>query len=342
VPEPAAGAIRCPGCGAEIAPALLTCPACRRLTHAERLTELAAAAEAASLAGQAAEALGLWRSALELLPQDAAQAEAVRSRIDALSRQVETAPRRGLGALPKWLAPLGVAGLLLWKFKFALAFVLTKGKLLLLGLTKSSTFFSMLLALGAYWSLWGWKFALGFVLMIYVHEMGHVSALRSLGIKASAPMFVPGLGAFVRLKQYPASPREDARVGLAGPVWGLGAALATWGLYLATGQAIFAGIAHAGAVVNLFNLIPVWQLDGSRGMRALARRDRAVIAVLVAAAFFVTAEGLLLLLALAAAWRAFERSAPETSDRRSLVEFALLILALGVLCAIEIPGVTPG
>jgi Zn-dependent protease len=178
--------------------------------------------------------------------------------------------------------------------------------------------------------------------MIYVHEMGHVSALRSLGIKASAPMFVPGLGAFVRLKQYPASPREDARVGLAGPVWGLGAALATWGLYLATGQAILAGIAHAGAVVNLFNLIPVWQLDGSRGMRALARRERGLIAVLVAAAFFVTAEGLLLLLALAAAWRAFERSAPETSDRRSLVEFALLILALGLLCAIEIPGVTPG
>src|SRR3989454_12639768 len=81
----------------------------------------------------------------------------------------------------------------------------------------------MLLSAGVYWAAWGWKFALGVVLSIYVHEMGHVQALQRYGIKATAPMFIPGVGAVVRLKQYPASPREDARVGLAGPLGGLGA-----------------------------------------------------------------------------------------------------------------------
>ncbi len=331
---------RCEGCGIELSPALLACPACGRLVHAEKLRGLAADADGASAAGRTADAVAAWRSALELLPPGASQAEGVRARVEQLSKQLEGAPRAGMGKLPKWLAPLGGLGLLLWKFKFVLGFVLTKGKLLLLGLTKGSTFFSMLLALGVYWTLWGWKFALGFVVMIYIHEMGHVAALRQLGIKASAPMFIPGLGAFIRLKQYPASPREDARVGLAGPIWGLAAAFLAYALYLITEHGVFAGLAHAGALINLFNLIPVWQLDGGRGMRALAQRERWGLAALVAVAFFVTEEGMLLLLGLAVVWRAFEKAAPAESDRRAFLEFAGLIVALAVLCEIEVPGIT--
>ena len=74
-------------------------------------------------------------------------------------------------------------------------FLLTKGKLLLFGLSKGTTFLSMLAALGVYWTLWGWKFALGFVLSIYVHEMGHVAAMKRFGLAATAPMFIPGFGA---------------------------------------------------------------------------------------------------------------------------------------------------
>jgi Zn-dependent protease len=334
--------IRCPGCATEVAPTLLACPACNRLVHSARLTELAASAEGAAAEGRFADALSDWRSALELLPASAPQADVIRGRVDALSRRVGSVPDRGRGALPRWLAPLGLIGLLLWKFKFALVFVLTKGKLLLLGLTKSSTFFSMLLAMGVYWTLWGWKFAVGFVLMIYVHEIGHVSALRALGIPASAPMFVPGLGAFVRMKQYPASPREDARVGLAGPVWGLGASLVCLALWALFDQPLFAGLAHAGAVVNLFNLIPVWQLDGSRGMRALARRERALLAAGTAAAYLLTGEGLMLLVALAAAWRAFERGGPERSDARAFAEFAVVLAAFAALTELRIPGLSQG
>ena len=330
----------CQGCGAEVAPALLACPVCGRLTHAEKLRELAATAEESTRAGRIAAAVGAWRAALTLLPGGAPQIAPIRERIDGLSKQLEDAPGARVGPPPRWLASLGAVGLLIWKFKFFLTLLLTKGKLLLLGLTKGSTLFSMVLALGVYWSLWGWKFALGFILMIYVHEMGHVAALRRLGIAASAPMFVPGLGAFVRMKDYPASAREDARVGLAGPIWGLAASLAAYGLYLATGQAVLAGIAHAGALVNLFNLIPIWQLDGGRGMRALARRERWLLTALLAAGFFLTSDGMLLLVGLATAWRALEKTAPTVSDRRAFFEFAVLISVLAALSEIQVPGLT--
>ena len=71
-----------------------------------------------------------------------------------------------------------------------------KAKALLLGLTKGTTLLTMLLSLGVYWSMWGWPLRLGLVLSIYVHEMGHVIALARYGFRATAPMFIPGLGAW--------------------------------------------------------------------------------------------------------------------------------------------------
>src|SRR6185369_768538 len=109
------------------------------------------------------------------------------------------------------------------KFKWAVLLLLGKGKLLLVGLTQAKTLLSIAIALGVYTMAYGWKFALGLIASLYVHEMGHVAWLRRYGIPASAPMFVPGLGAFVRLKSHPPTPAQDARVGLAGPVWGAAA-----------------------------------------------------------------------------------------------------------------------
>jgi hypothetical protein len=224
--ESVLSAARCPSCASELAPSLLACPGCRRLTRGAELSELAAAAERATQAGELSNALASWRRALELLPADTAQAATIRARLAVLSQRVDAEPPRAKSTLPRWLASFGALGLLLWKFKFAAAIVLTKGKLLLLGLTKSSTLFSMLLSLGVYWTVWGWRFAAGIVALLYVHEMGHVAALHRLGIRASVPMFIPGLGAYVRMNQHPANAREDARVGLAGPRWGLGAVIA--------------------------------------------------------------------------------------------------------------------
>lgn len=330
---------RCEGCGSELAPRLLTCPSCRKLVHGARLKQLAADAEVASSRGAPAEALVLWREALELLPPGTGQHAQVTARVTALSQEVDArglsvpiaeAERKRSG-MPKVLAGMGAVGLTLWKFKFVLALLLGKGKLLLLGLTQASTLFSMLLALGVYWTAWGWRFALGLVACIYVHEMGHVASLRRFGMKASAPMFIPGLGAFVRLKQSPVDGREDARVGLAGPIWGSAAAVVVLVAALVTGWKALGAIAHAAAWLNLFNLLPLWSLDGGRGFRALARKQRWMAAAVLGATWFLTGENLFLLIGLAAVFQASMASAPEEGDARTLVEYSALVAGLGAL-----------
>ena len=141
-------------------------------------------------------------------------------------------------------------------------------------------------------------------------------------------MVSPGFGAFVRLKAYPASAGEDARVGLAGPLWGLGAALACMGIGVITDSGLFTALAKVGAWINVFNLIPVWQLDGSRGFRALTRHHRILIAALAGLLWFWTSETMLIIVALVAVWRCFTKDAPEQPDNVVFFQFAGLLGAL--------------
>ncbi len=336
----------CPGCGTGVSPSRLSCPACQRLLHREELEALSREAGRAREAGEVEPEIAAWRRALELLPPESKQHASLLGRVGELSRRLEegsaATPAAGAAAPAgtarggwRW-AGLGAAGVLAWKLKAVVAFLLIKGKLLLLGLTKSGTTLSMLFAFGVYWAALGWRFAAGLIVSIYIHEIGHVSALRQLGIPASAPMFIPGVGAFVRLKQYPVDAREDARVGLAGPLWGLVAAIATALVYLATDAPIWGAIARFGAWINLFNLLPVWQLDGSRGFRALSRIQRWGVTLTLGAAWYLTGEGLLALVGLAAALRAWGGDAPEEGDRRAFIEFLGLVLALAGLCVIPV------
>jgi Zn-dependent protease len=149
----------------------------------------------------------------------------------------------------------------------------TKLKALLILLPKLKLFTtsaSMLVSVGAYALIWGWRFGLGFVLLLLVHEMGHVIQLRREGIRASAPMFIPFMGALVAMKELPKDAAAEARVGLAGPVLGSLAALVPLGLYAATGDELFKALAFVGFFLNLFNLLPVLPLDGGRAMAALS------------------------------------------------------------------------
>ena len=319
----------------------LDCPACRRLTHQRRLEELAAEAERASASGRTEAALAAWREALTLLPPASRQYESISNSLSRLSQRIDRGGRAAQGSSWRVAAgTLGAAGVLAWKGKVVLLAVASKAKLLLAGLGNSGTVFSMLLSLGVYWTAFGWWFALGLVVSLYVHEIGHVAALRRYGIPASAPMFVPGIGAFVRMKQYPADAREDARVGLAGPVWGLGAAVVSYAAFLATGAPILAAIARVGAWLNLFNLLPFWQLDGGRGFRVLSRSQRIAVVVAMLTAWWGTGEGSLLLLAVVGGVQAVGTGQPSDGDWRCCVEFVQLVVVLAALAAVGVPGTT--
>lgn len=333
---------RCPQCGTEIAPGLLACPACQRLVHADELQRLADEAERSVQAGDVRTALQTWRRALELLPPDSRQFTAVSQKLGALSLRADAGPATAPAhpRQPAWVRRAGVPAaiaLFLWKFKVLLGFILTKGKLLLLGLTKGTTFLSMLLSVGVYWTAWGWRFAVGVVASIYVHEMGHVAMLRRFGIPATAPMFIPGFGALIRARFYPHEPIAEARVGLAGPIWGLAAAVVAYLLHFATGAPFWAALARFGAWINLFNLLPVWQLDGGHGFKALSRRQRWIAAAVLGGMWFLTAEGLALVLAVVALWRAWGTEAPEQGDARTLWEYCALVVVLGALTRIPVP-----
>ena len=165
----------------------------------------------------------------------------------------------------KLLAPLGALALLLLKFGAklkALIFLLPKIKVF-------TTSASMLVSVAAYSLIWGWRFAAGFVALIFVHEMGHVLQLRREGIKASAPMFIPFMGAVIWAKSLGEDAAAEARVGLAGPVIGSLGAAALIPVANATGNDLFTALAFTGFFLNLFNLLPVLPLDGGRAMAAL-------------------------------------------------------------------------
>ena len=304
--------------------------------NAASLTDLAARAEAAAAGGDVQTALAAWRSSLELLPPDSRQSASVAQKIASLAAMVE-----GSSGAPaevptsgrwKWLAAIGPAGLLIWKFKFLVVALLTKGKFLLLGLTKAGTLASMFASVGLYWTQWGLWFALGLVISIYVHEMGHVAAIRRYGIAATAPMFIPGFGALIRLKQAPVTPRENARIGLAGPVWGLGAAVAAAICAQVGGGPMFRAIAHTGAWINILNLAPVWQLDGSRGFASLTRLHRWIATAALGVAWILTRDGAVLLVLLVAIGRTVLDRADPPQDRGALALFVFVTLALAVMC----------
>jgi Zn-dependent protease len=319
-----------------VAAALLSCPSCGWLRFSHGLKQLAADAEEHERAGRFSEALVAWRSALDLLPRNSRQYATIEARIADLGRQGPAKTEQQ----PAWTRRAGVLGaiaLFLWKFKIVIAFLLTKGKLLLLGFTKAGTLFSMLLSLGVYWQAFGWKWAFGVVASIYIHEMGHVAMLRQYGIPATAPMFLPGVGAVIRSRFYPKDVIAQARVGLAGPMWGLAAALICYLVFVLTGLQAWGALAEIGAWINLFNLTPVWQLDGAHGFKALSRQQRWVAAAAVAGAWVISTKGLLVLLLIFAVIAALRRDAPADPDRRTLLEYVILIAALTALASLRVP-----
>jgi Zn-dependent protease len=139
------------------------------------------------------------------------------------------------------------------------------------------------------------------------------------------------------LKQELIDPKQDARVGLAGPVWGLGAALFCAGVYGLTHAPIWAALAKIGGFINLFNLMPFWQLDGGRAFRSLTRTQRWLAVAAMAAAWAVTDEGLMLLLMAVGAYKAAFDKPSKDRDDPVLLHYALLVVILASLSTINVP-----
>jgi len=297
------------------------------LVHAAALEALAQEARTQET-GSPAAAAELWRKALILLPPESKQAEAIRDRVASLGAAARLAGDPAQKPVPGWLKRFGTLGV-------AVAVSFSKLKFLLLGLRKFKTLLTMLASMGLYWSWFGWPFAVGFVLGIYVHEMGHVWALHRFGLRASAPMFIPGFGAFVSLYDSPANVGQDARIGLGGPLWGAAAAI-TFLLptLLVPGAALWMALARATALINLFNLTPIWTLDGGRALRALDRQQRIYLGMLLVALWLVTGEGIFLLLIAGTSYRIFWNKDYATEpDWTMFLQFAMLAALFGAMMA---------
>ena len=231
----------------------------------------------------------------------------------------------------------------------ALAVLLGKFKAVLLLLPKLkvlSTSATMLVSVSAYALIWGWTFAVGFVLLLFVHEMGHVVQLRREGIKATAPLFIPFMGAFVGMKQMPQNAAAEARVGLAGPILGSLAALVPFAIWKATGNTFWEALAFTGFFLNLFNLLPVLPLDGGRAMAALSPWMWFVgFGLLVAATFAFPNPIMILILLLGGMetlrrWRGRKSAESQAYHRvsrsqRALVAVVYVVLAVGLAIGMD-------
>lgn len=230
-------------------------------------------------------------------------------------------------------------GLLLAKFG-------AKAKVILFALPKLKLFTtsaSMLVSIAAYQLIFGWPFAVGFVLLLLLHELGHVIQLRREGIQASAPMFIPFLGAVISAKSLGNDAAAEARVGLAGPILGTLATLIPLGLWLATGEDFWRALAYIGFFLNLFNLLPVLPLDGGRAMAALSPWVWfAGFAGLIALTFFFPNPILLLVLLFGGfeSWRRWTaRKTPESQafhDIPTRTRFAVAVVYLGLAALLAV------
>ena len=232
--------------------------------------------------------------------------------------------------LRKLWAPLAAVGFLLWKLKFVFAAIFKFKLFTVAG--------SMLVSIAAYALLWGWKFAVGFVLLLLVHELGHVGEAKRQGLPVSAPMFIPFLGALIMLRELPEDAWNEAKVAIAGPiVGGLGAA-AVWGVGEALDSELLVALAFTGFFLNLFNLAPISPLDGGRIVAAIHPGLWLVgLAVLLGLTILAPNPILILILVLGGleSWRRWRlRGRPESETyyrvsrrRRFVTGIAYVVLA---------------
>lgn len=159
---------------------------------------------------------------------------------------------------------------------------------------------TMLVSMVVYSWVFGWRYAVGFVLLIFVHEMGHYVAARQRGLNVGAPTFIPFVGAWIALKEAPHDVETEAYIGFAGPLAGTAAALACYFLARETDSRLLLALAYSGCMLNLFNLIPISPLDGGRITAIISPKVWLAGVPLLAALFFYSPSPMLILVAVLA------------------------------------------
>ncbi len=246
--------------------------------------------------------------------------------------------------LRRLLAPIGVALVVIIKFAGKLKFIVLPALKFFPVLLKTGG--TMVLSVWLYALSWGIWFALGFVLLLFVHECGHLLAAKRVGLNVGAPVFIPFMGAFIALKEAPHNAWIEAQVGIGGPLLGSVGAAACWLIYLGTGQPMFSALAYTGFFLNLFNLAPLGFLDGGRIVTALSPWLWLVGLVIVGVMTILHPNFILLLILIFSAPRLYflfrEKSDEErryfevTPEQRSIM--ALLYFGLVALLVLGMRG----
>jgi len=310
----------CKSCSAELEEAALACPRCHTLVHAEALQSWAAQAKAFEQQGQLAKARACWEHAFSLLPRESTQAEWVLGQLNRLAPAPKTAAQAE--ARNRWAAKLGPLA--------PVALALAKAKVLL-AIFKLNFLVSLAAFMGVYWSLYGKKFGLGFAALILIHELGHFIDVKRRGLPAEMPVFLPGLGAYVRWQAMGVSGVTRAAVSLAGPLAGCLAAAGCSLLWWVTGNGLWAALARAGAWLNVLNLIPVWALDGGQAAAAMDKTGRLALLTGCLALWLVLGQNVFCLVAIGAGYRLFTKDMPSQPSHAITAYFLCVLACLGLV-----------
>jgi Zn-dependent protease len=300
----------CRKCGHSLTPGALVCDHCRSLVYANELQQISFHAKSLEQSNHFHDAKHEWASALKYLPAESKQAAWIRDHLAELEQTATAAQELGLATDAKQQAVKASIAAFLFSFAVFIVFEAVYG---------------------------GWAFGIGFSAMILLHELGHFVDIRRRGMTADLPVFIPGIGAFVRFRTGLISPEVRAGVSLAGPFAGFLSAAACALIWYFTGQRYWAWLAQSGAWLNLLNLTPVWVFDGGQAASAFGRPQRFVILAGAVALWIFTKETAFFVVAAGALFRVFQKDTPLRPSARMASYFFLLMALLGAVMYI-VPG----
>lgn len=306
----------CPRCGTALAPGTLECGQCKTLVHGDQVEQYAAHARSLEARGDLQQARDYWAACLPLLPAQSQHALWIRRHIQELDSGAHLSSPTASPSKPAtgdWVERLRPIGRIVLAPLSFLAFIALYGQ------------------------SWGWKFGLGFALLVLFHEMGHFIDIKRRGLPADMPMFLPGLGAYVRWNAMGVPLETRAAVSLAGPLAGFFAAAICGVLWFQTHYGLWAELARTSAWFNALNLIPLWIFDGSKGMLPLSRFERVVVAVVAAALSYGLGEWVFALVAAGAGVRLFTHDVPDEPNNSITAYFVAVLAGLAIVLWV-IPG----